>query len=96
MGKNMIMDDLITFSEIIDKLMTVNIKLFNLLDKTSELDRKTPKTPDDINMIVRLSGENIRLVRLRSELKTALDRKLNDAIRKGGTKILDEVKNYDK
>ena len=83
-----------TFSELIDKLMVVNIKLFNLLEKTAELDKLEIKTPLDIDMIVKLSGENIRLVRQRSNLKSAIDKKLNDAIKNGGTDVLDEVKNY--
>lgn len=86
-------DDIITFSELLDKLMVVNIKLFNLLEKTAELDKKK-KTKEDIELIVKLSGENIRLVKQRSALKSAIDKKLNDSIRNGGTDILDEVKNY--
>lgn len=86
--------ELITFSELIDKLTVINIKLFNLLDKTAELDKKSEKSKDDIDLIVRLSGENIRLVKQRSNLKSAIDQKLNNAIKTGGTKILDEVKNY--
>lgn len=86
--------ELITFSELIDKLTVINIKLFNLLDKAAELDNKVSRTAEDIETIVRLSGENIRLVKQRSNLKSAIDKKLNQAIRKGGTEILDEVKNY--
>lgn len=87
------MEELITFSELIDKLITVNIKLYNLLEKTSELDKKE-KTKEDIDLIVKLSGENIRLAKQRSLLKSAIDRKLNEAIKDGGASILDEVKNY--
>ena len=86
--------ELITFSELIDKLTVVNIKLFNLLDKTAELDRKIEKTAEEIALIVTLSGENIRLVKQRSNLKSAIDKKLNISIKNGGTEILDEVKNY--
>ena len=82
-----------TFSELIDKLITVNIKLFNLLEKTAELDKKD-KTTEEIALIVTLSSENIRLVKLRSNLKSAIDKKLDDAIKNGGTDILDEVKKY--
>lgn len=90
------MSDLVTFSELIDKLITINVKLYNLLETTSTLDRKPVKTKEDIDLIVRLSGDNVRLAKLRSELKTAIDIKLNDAIKEGGTKILDEVKNYNR
>lgn len=55
--------ELITFSELIDKLTVINIKLFNLLDKTAELDKKTEKSKEDVDLIVKLSGENIRLVK---------------------------------
>ena len=88
--------ELITFSELLDKLMTINIKLFNLLDKTAELDSIEQKTSEQVNLIVKLSGENIRLVKQRSSLKSAIDKKLNMAIKNGGTEILDEVKNYSK
>jgi hypothetical protein len=86
--------EVITFSELIDKLITVNIKLYNLLEKTAELDRKIEKTNDDIQLIVKLSGENIRLAKMRSILKSAIDQKLDIAIKEGGTGILDEVKKY--
>jgi hypothetical protein len=86
--------ELITFSELIDKLTVINIKLYHLLDKTAEIDRKAEKTADEIALIVMLSGENIRLVKQRSNLKSAIDKKLNIAINNGGTEILDEVKNY--
>lgn len=88
--------ELITFSELLDKLAVINIKLFNLLEKAAELDRKENRTAEDIETIIRLSGENIRLVKQRSNLKSAIDKKLNQAIRKGGTEILDEVKNYNR
>jgi hypothetical protein len=86
--------DIVTFSELLDKLMVINIKLFNLLEKTAELDKKEPKSKDDIDLIVNLSGENIRLVKQRSILKSAIDEKLNIAIKNGNTDVLDEVKNY--
>ncbi len=88
--------ELITFSELLDKLMTINIKLYNLLEKTAELDKIEKKTQGEIDLIVKLSGENIRLVKQRSNLKSAIDKKLNMAIKNGGTEILDEVKNYSK
>jgi hypothetical protein len=87
---------LVKFSELIDKLMVINIKLFHLLEKTSELDLKIEKTKEDIALIVQLSGENIRLVKQRSKFKSAIDSKLNTAIKDGGIDILDEVKNYSK
>jgi len=88
--------ELVTFSELIDKLSIVNIKLFNLLDKTAELDKKVEKSKEDIDMIVKLSGENIRLATQRSNLKSAIDTKLNIAIKNGGVEVLDEGKHYKK
>jgi len=86
--------ELITFSELLDKLMTINIKLFNLLEKTAEFDKEKNKTKEMKDKIIELSGENIRLVKQRSSLKSAIDKKLNLAIKCGETNILDEVKNY--
>jgi hypothetical protein len=88
------MSEIVTFSELIDRLITINVKLFTLLETTSALDKKAVKTNEDIELIVRLSGDNVRLAKLRSELKTAIDIKLNEAIKDGGTKVLDEVKKY--
>jgi hypothetical protein len=87
------MEDILTFSELVDRLITVNIKLFNLLNKTAELDNKE-KSKEDIDLIVRLSSENVHLAKLRSTLKSAIDKKLNDAIKDGNTQILDECKTY--
>jgi len=86
--------DLITFSELLDKLMTINIKLYHVLDESASLDRITEKTEDVKQRIVELNGENIRLIKQRSLLKTMIDTKLNIAIQNGGTQILDEVKKY--
>jgi len=90
--------ELVTFSELLDKLMTINIKLFNCIGREGELAKKDVHTLTDaeIKEIVKLSGENVRLVQQRSKLKTAIDQKLNSAIKSGGTDVLDEVKNYGK
>jgi len=88
------MDELITISELIDRLSIVNIKLYHLLEKTTELDAKGTKSKSDIDMIVKLSGDNIRLVKQRSTLKAAIDKKINEAISRGATNVLDEVKDY--
>jgi hypothetical protein len=85
----------VTFSELIDKLITINVKLFNVLDRSSYLD-SLEKTEEVKNEIVNLSGENIRLIKQRSFLKSSIDKKLNDAIKNGGTQVLDEVKKYNK
>lgn len=88
------MEELITLSELIDRLSIVNIKLYNLLDKAMELELKRDKSENDIAMIVKLSGDNIRLVKQRSQLKIAIDTKINEAIRRGRANILNEVKDY--
>lgn len=88
------MSELVTFSELIDKLITVDLKLYNLLDKTAELDRKGNKTKSEIDLIVKLSGDNVRLATLRSNLKSAIDKKINEAIKNGSTQVLDECKKY--
>jgi hypothetical protein len=95
MAENMEVE-LVTFSELIDKLMIVNIKLYNVLERSSILNDKLNKTEDDVAEIVKLSDDNIKLVRQRSAYKNAIDRKLNMAIKKGETEALDEVKNYGK
>lgn len=86
--------ELITFSELIDKLITINVKLFTLLETTAELAKKEVLTKEESELMVKLAGDNVRLAKLRSELKTAIDNKLNEAIKSGETKVLDEVKNY--
>lgn len=86
--------DLITFSELLDKLMTINIKLYHVLDESASLDHVSNKTEDIKQRIVELNGENIKLIKQRSLLKTMIDTKLNIAIQNGGTQILDEVKKY--
>ena len=86
--------ELITFSELLDKLIITNIKLYNLLDKTAALDKIKNKTQEIKDEIIELSGENIRLVKQRSSLKSAIDEKLNLAIKCGKTNIIDEVKKY--
>jgi flagellar basal body-associated protein FliL len=86
--------EITTISELIDKLITINIKLYNVLDKSAELDKKPIKDNGVLNEISALSGENIRLVKNRSALKTAIDSKINEAIKNGKIDILDEVKRY--
>ena len=79
--------DLITFSELIDKLMTVNTKLFLIMDKIALPDLSDSE-------LRKLNADQISLVKQRSFLKTAIDTKLNIAIKAGGTNVLDEVKKY--
>jgi hypothetical protein len=85
---------LVTISEIVDKLITINIKLFNVLDKAAEFDKIQDKTISDLEQIAILSGENIKLIKLRSFLKSSLDKKLKEAIKTGNVEVLEEVKKY--
>jgi cell division protein FtsB len=86
--------ELITFSELIDKLMTINIKLYHCIDREGALAKIENKTEAQINELVELSAKNVRLVQQRSKLKSGIDKKLNQAIADGGTEVLDEVKKY--
>jgi hypothetical protein len=86
--------ELITFSELIDKLMTINIKLYHCIDREGALAKIENKTEAQIHEVVELSAKNVRLVQQRSKLKSAIDKKLNQAIADGGTEVLDEVKKY--
>ena len=88
------MIELITFSELIDKLMTINIKLYNLMDeitKYSDLEKLSEK---EASILLRLNKDQIRLVKQRSELKSAIDKKLNVAIKNGDINVSDEIKSY--
>ena len=67
--------EITTLSELIDKLITINIKLYNVLDKSAAMDKIQNKSMQDLEEIARLSGENIRLVKNRSALKSAIDEK---------------------
>ena len=52
----------------------------------------TPDLSED--ELRKLNADQISLVKQRSFLKTAIDTKLNIAIKEGGTRVLDEVKKY--
>lgn len=88
--------DVVTFSELIDKLMTANTKLYHILDKSAALSKipENELTHSQKNEIISLSNQNIVLIKERSRLKTAIDMKLNDAIRSQKTDVLNEVKSY--
>jgi hypothetical protein len=88
------MSDITTFSEIIDKLITINIKLYNVMEVTGTLANKDTRTDADMNKLANLNLQNVELVKLRSKLKSAIDNKLNEAIKYGNTDILNEVKRY--
>jgi hypothetical protein len=88
------MSDITTFSELVDKLITINIKLYNVMESTGTLANKDNRTDADMNKLANLNLQNVELVKLRSKLKSAIDNKLNEAIKSGDTDVLNEVKRY--
>jgi len=88
------MIELITFSELIDKLMIVNIKLYNLMDEITKYSDLTKLPEKEASMLLSLNKDQIRLVKQRSGLKSAIDKKLNTAIKNGDINVLDEIKSY--
>lgn len=88
------MSDITTFSELIDKLITINIKLYNVMEETGTLANKSKRDSKDMERLANLNLQNVELVKLRSKLKSAIDAKLNEAIKSGNTDVLNEVKRY--
>lgn len=90
------MSEITTFSELIDKLITINIKLYNVMEDTGTLASKSERSSSDMNKLANLNLQNVELVKLRSKLKSAIDSKLKDAIQNGDMDVLNEVKRYGK
>ena len=88
------MIELVTFSELVDKLMIVNIKLYVLMDKIAEYSALEKLSEKEAIILLSLNKDQVRLVQQRSELKSAVDKKLNSAIKDGDINVLDEVKSY--
>jgi hypothetical protein len=86
--------EITTFSELIDKLITIDIKLYMVLEETGSLAKKVNRTSEDTEKLADLNVRNVDLVQIRSKLKSAIDNKLNEAIRTGNTDVLNEVKKY--
>ena len=86
--------DITTFSELIDKLITIDIKLYMVLEETGSLAKKSDRTQTDTEKLADLNVRNVDLVQIRSKLKSAIDNKLNEAIKTGNTDVLNEVKKY--
>ena len=98
MEHNKLMNDieLITFAELIDKLITINIKLYNIMESLADLDNKPNKTQNDLEKLAAVTNDHLKLVKQRSGVKTAIDMKLNSAIIRGETQVIQEVKKYGK
>lgn len=88
------MDEITTISELIDKLITINIKLYNVLEDSAKIASMKNQTDKDLIELGKLNAKNIRLVQNRSQLKTAIDLKISQAIKTGNVSVLDEVKKY--
>lgn len=88
------MEDITTISELIDKLITINIKLYNVLEESAIIANQSKKTDKDMVQLGELNVRNINLVKNRSQLKSAIDQKIKDAIKSGNVSVLDEVKKY--
>ena len=88
------MIELVTFSELVDKLMIVNIKLYLLMDKITEYSELKKLSEKEASILLSLNKDQVRLVKQRSELKSAIDKKLNIAIKGGNINVLNEVKSY--
>ena len=88
------MIELVTFSELIDKLMIVNIKLYVLMDKIAEYSALEKLSEKEASILLSLNKDQVRLVKQRSELKSAIDKKLNIVIKNGDTNVSDEIKSY--
>lgn len=88
------MDDITTISELIDKLITINIKLYNVLEESGKLANLNNKSDKEMIKLGELNEKNIRLVKNRSQLKTAIDSKIANAVKSGNVSVLDEVKKY--
>jgi len=88
------MIELITFSELIDKLIIINIKLYNLMDEITKYSDLKKLSEKEASILLRLNKDQICLVKQRSELKSAIDKKLNVAIKDGNINVSNEIKNY--
>lgn len=88
------MIELVTFSELVDKLITNNIKLYILMDKITAYSDVKKLSEKDAATLLKLNKDQISLVKQRSELKSAIDKKLNVAIKTGNINELNELKSY--
>ena len=78
--------------QLIEELCVANIKLFGVCNKKAEIAR----SPGEFTKkeCVENARRDIELCKRRAQLKTTIDRALNDAIICGDTSVIDEVKQY--
>ncbi len=89
---NEVYDTLCSIGELIDKLSIENIKCYDANTRIL-IERKQPKPNSkaiaDLEWRARTSGE--RRVKLRDEI----NRRLNEAIQRGGIQVTNEARTYD-
>lgn len=78
-----------TFSELIDKLSIVNVKLYMVKEKQSQVTDGTPKEE-----LKKLIDQDLSLCRERSVLKKEINAALQNAVKSGNVSQLQEVKQY--
>ena len=78
-----------TFSELVDKLSIVNVKLYMVKEKQSQTTDETPKEE-----LKRLIDQDLSLCRERSILKKEINAALLNAVKTGSVAQLQEVKQY--
>ena len=78
-----------TFSELVDKLSIVNVKLYMVKEKQSQVTEETPKEE-----LKRLIDQDLSLCRERSILKKEINAALLNAVKTGSVAQLQEVKQY--
>ncbi len=78
-----------SFSELVDKLSIVNVKLYMVKEKQSNI--KTSTSKEELKSLI---DQDISLCRQRSTLKKEIDSSLRKAIQTGDTTQINEVKDY--
>ncbi len=78
--------------QLIEELCIANIKLFGVCNRKADI----ANNPGDFTKkdCVENFRRDIELCKRRAQLKTAIDREINDAIISGDTSVIDEVKQY--
>lgn len=78
-----------TFSELVDKLSIVNVKLYMVKEKQSQIREDASKSE-----LMSLIKQDLALCRERSALKKQIDAALSNAIKTGSVTVTNEVKQY--
>ncbi len=78
-----------TFSELVDKLSIVNVKLYMVKEKQSQVTNETTK-----EILKGLIDQDLSLCKERSSLKKQIDVALFNAVKTGSVTVINEVKQY--